>query len=689
RTVDRAVDEAYVMARVQTGYNFLTMTDDFTLSGDSTSRRNQNYQSHHATFCVPEMLPDGTTKLSDVPQTHFLGIRSTVNHTAEKSHESWMRSLQDVLCFWNESPLAKRKLRGMNSDHANAEKAVADLMKATKHQESLTDLAEDYLDALDLEELNTLMDEWIAKKIEDAGGQDAYDTLPKEERAARDIATYAALKQSIGETEFDKLPEAQRALTKLFIWSGCCMHKDQNSFKGGNAAMIGAYSSLGFKKPCALLNKANKEAVDVARKALFLETGTRPMSDDELTSLESASCGGSKAVALAGAVINNRYDKKGQGDTHLIYMEQQLDSVIRRFPQVNNTRFGSHGEAAGELLAHLDLYRKFLEHIRWKKQTPSWTNIELNVSKALHDPPTLTELAILALYTQVITHPYMAMVRRPESEALNAIDLGPLHNDVREHCQRLIDVPELLLDFGDKCYVDATLDGKKFTRPEVVAAVKQLHVDGQLPHLKDLLVNILRSAMETWLRFSAEYAPGGLIDGLTPDLRKRVFLNATNDRNEGALGSFVVDMRSNSSTTLATHNGMAMYTRNHTREFAKRFFTAEDQTWIMRAARDQSASGTERERRREQAEFEQRLVEMKKERHQKRQDKAAERQQLLDDTELVTDGAAIDKLTGKKLDVQIDKLKALWIKRIKLPLKGLRVEDKKIALKAAMKEHLL
>ncbi|KAF8991205.1 hypothetical protein BDZ89DRAFT_895011, partial [Hymenopellis radicata] len=67
------------------------------------------------------------------------------------------------------------------------------------------------------------------------------------------------------------------------------------------------------------------------------------------------------------------------------------------------------------------------------------------IYNALHDDPTLTELAVLALYQQLVMHPYMRMVRKPEEAPLNSLNLGPMHASLREHCQKLIDNPNLIL----------------------------------------------------------------------------------------------------------------------------------------------------------------------------------------------------------------------------------------------------
>ena len=75
--------------------------------------------------------------------------------------------------------------------------------------------------------------------------------------------------------------------------------------------------------------------------------------------------------------------------------------------------------------------------------------MESNLWKALHDPATLSELAILALYGEAISYPYVKAVRSAsESESgekQNMLDLGPLHQRVSTHIQAIIANPFNLL----------------------------------------------------------------------------------------------------------------------------------------------------------------------------------------------------------------------------------------------------
>ncbi|KAI5827506.1 hypothetical protein K523DRAFT_418389 [Schizophyllum commune Tattone D] len=705
RSAGRMALEGLMMARAQLGHE-MRYARDITFSGDSTSRRNQNYQAHHVTYRtqVFKMGADGTLQVYERTKTHFLGIRSTLDHSADASLDSWMKSIKETMDAYNMTPLERRdwgdpcnppnilvKVRGMHSDHASVEKATAEGMRKAKMDATLTKLGEERRDEMPLAEFQALLARWNRRKVAAVGGDEAWAALSREEQASRDLATVNAIIRDLGEEALSSLPDDERRLLTLFVWTGCCMHKDQNSFKGGNTAMMATWKDLNLTPPILLANKA---CVAAARKTLAPETGDRALTDGELAALEASTRGGAKTTALAGAIFHNHSDKKGQGDTHINYMTYQLssdfDDIIHRFPQTNNTRFGSHGEAAGELLVHLREYIRFLRFIKTKKQTNSWTNIELNVYRALHDQPTLTELAVLALYQQIITHPYMKLVRARDGEELNAIDLGPLHAEVREHCERLISCPEILLDFAPDCYVNATFDGRQFHRPDVVAAVQKLVRRKQLPYLRTMFVSFLKGAVVTWIRFSSEYAPGGLIDGMSMDEKAHVFLNATNDRNEGALGAWCVWARNHATSTMHQYNALAMYITNETENFVQAYFGEDDYVWAMRAAREYDASGIERRRRREQAAFEARVVEMKRERIEAREVKNKARREKLAAVDLISDLSEAKGMTGVQLSSQLALLREMWGKRLEVPPRwsSMRVADKARAFGSVFLQHL-
>jgi hypothetical protein len=72
-------------------------------------------------------------------------------------------------------------------------------------------------------------------------------------------------------------------------------------------------------------------------------------------------------------------------------------------------------------------------------------------------------------------------------------------------------------------------------QPEVLYAVQQLALF--LPHLKGCLVSFFVGALETWERFCSEFNDGGMILELSVAEKERVWIQPTNDHNEGALGS--------------------------------------------------------------------------------------------------------------------------------------------------------
>jgi hypothetical protein len=100
------------------------------------------------------------------------------------------------------------------------------------------------------------------------------------------------------------------------------MHKDQNSFKGGNTHMSPYWKELGITGPIPL---GNKESAAAVRRVLHPEEGDKPASEDDLERVENASFGGAKAVALAGAIFENAIEKRGQGDLIKIFLQEKLE----------------------------------------------------------------------------------------------------------------------------------------------------------------------------------------------------------------------------------------------------------------------------------------------------------------------------------------------------------------------------
>jgi hypothetical protein len=171
-----------------------------------------------------------------------------------------------------------------------------------------------------------------------------------------------------------------------------------------------------------------------------------------------------------------------------------------------------------------------MEVIESGKTHTRLTNIEKNLRDGLDDLATLTELCAMVLYQQVISHPYMRIVCGSGAEVTNALDLGPLHVDVRKHIEGVIEDPELVVS-ADISHLTVSFDGQEWEDAAAIDAVVKLMPT--LPHLKDIVVAFFRGALATWIRFSSEFAPGGLIDEASASERQAAWMPATNDVNEG------------------------------------------------------------------------------------------------------------------------------------------------------------
>ena len=145
------------------------------------------------------------------------------------------------------------------------------------------------------------------------------------------------------------------------------------------------------------------------------------------------SCGGVKATQLAGAIPNHKDDKQGHHDVFWWWWTKNVGTQMT-FPDTSNNRFQSHCEAAGVLLLYSDHSIAFLDYICKKKNDMQFSHMEENLWKALHCIATKTELAVLALYSQAITHPYIRIICAPNQQT-NMLDLSPLHAKVLAHMQ--------------------------------------------------------------------------------------------------------------------------------------------------------------------------------------------------------------------------------------------------------------
>jgi hypothetical protein len=275
-----------------------------------------------------------------------------------------------------------------------------------------------------------------------------------------------------------------------------------------------------------------------------------------------------------------------------------------------------------------------------------FSHMEENLWKALHCEATKTELAVLALYAQAISHPYMRAIRGNTNSQINMLELAPLHSKVQQHMEKIIQHPDLLVGATTSSETGC-MDGQPWQAPGAMTAIQELVP--KLPHLKELLIVFFKGALETWKRFTSEFAPGGLIDETTSEEKELAWMPPTNDVNEGALGSFRVLLRRQPQLSLLQFNAQTMYMRNDTEAFMKKKFQPEDHQYIRQLAHENDSRGTEKQKRMDMVEHAQAKVDKRLEATNKRKKKAQEKADRVASVKLIFDKEKVKELKGQSL----------------------------------------
>lgn len=561
-----------------------------------------------------------------------------------------MALIDEIAELYKNSPLGEgiaferhhfaARLKGLLTDHANDQKRLLELIREWKEFCDRTHRGDSILSSSETDVISVLL-EANQFKIDEAGGKEAWEALSDDAKAKLNTETYDKFRRNLGDKAFDALSDAGKREVNFLVWSGCCMHKEMNATKGGNVEMQAYWISADAEPPKLLKNKDNDAAARLGGAAARQRANNVSQG------------GGVKTTSLAGAIFNNKDDKKGQQDTFRWFFERKLGYIIT-FPGTSTIRYGSHCEAAGVLILYLPLFIEFLELVRDKKESGTLNHMEKNVYDALQDIPTLTELCVLALYALVISHPYMRQVRQADGTDKNALELAPLHDKAQLKCREIAEKPHLLLA-PDASYTHGALDGEVWHRPDIFYAVHKLLPS--LPHIEGALSAFFRGAAETWSRFSEEFDPRGAIALLSTDERHRAFMNATNDHNEGALGAYRVGARKAPAMTLAQWNARTMYKRNRTRCWMRSYLTERDRRFLRRAARKLDASKLEQKRRQAQAQADaeaaakRKVVEASKQRKRDAAKAKVDAVQPIADVSILREVPC--KLTVSKIDLQL------------------------------------
>ena len=208
-----------------------------------------------------------------------------------------------------------QKLTGLNTDHAEDQKKLCRLLEEWKL--TLANLAsgKQLLTRLPTRDLLHMLSTAQEVMIERLGGMSAWTALNDEEKDNINNELYQGLCLRLGKESFDALPDDQNTAKHLFIWTGCGMHKELNSVKGGKVAIDAFWETMPIK-PVKLMNRDN----EVAAQEPSTVAGKRAVAVSE--------GGAVKLTSLAGAVFAHKDHKKGQQDTFRIYFERELGYTI-------------------------------------------------------------------------------------------------------------------------------------------------------------------------------------------------------------------------------------------------------------------------------------------------------------------------------------------------------------------------
>ena len=492
-----------------------------TLSGDGTTHKNIQFSSRHAVAIPPNNGP---------PTDLFLGIVPEVNHTTNTQLEGWKRTFYHLCDDFNESHLGGivpanpiklwAMVKGYLSDHASDQKKLSAMLEEYRREcdRELRGEAARVSGAY-TKEWGRIFSEKGKELTKAIGGSEAYLKLPPHKQVEFAERLIYEARICLGERVYQSLSPEEKEIVDLWVWSGCAMHKDLNAMKGGVDMMSKWWGEFGNgMAPVALMNKFKTIA---AESGLLLEESS------------VGEQGGVKLTGLVGSLVKHRETKKGHQDRFRAFSIEFLDTPRPiQFPDTSNNRYQSYGLGATEILHHQGLYIAFLESVaNLKALTGKLNNLEQNVATGLTDPPTLTELAVISLYSQAISLPFAQRVRTPNNIPLNGLDLGANYDHIKRHMEAVINNPDLLLGGS---HTVATLYGEKWDNAEVIEIIRA----GQdsLPHLRELLLAFFQGALETWNRFTEDISDDPKVTGATPEQRSLAFRHPTNDQNEGALG---------------------------------------------------------------------------------------------------------------------------------------------------------
>ena len=461
-----------------------------------------------------------------VPFRQFLASTREVNHKTSTQLGNWLTLFDDIVKIHNESPSGSknpitldeivRKITGYSGDHAADQKKLGNEFCKLKREAVVKFHGREAMSLRPLKEVEEVMTTKFLEALSGMGEWEGWDKSPPEDQMRFLRQLVEDTQCHFGEQDLAGLPERERRIDLLFIRSWCAMHKDLNTFKAGAVRLANFWKEAGLDGPVKLLSRGQEEVL-----------AAKEMGDDDL---DQAVGGAVKLASLIGALVNNKDEGKGYSEEFRTYTHFRLGRTIT-FPDTSNVRYQCYGDAAAEIIQQPEVYIDFIDQHGMKKKGAAGPNhMESNILKGLKDPTTLTEMAVLTLYHESISKPYAMRVRGLANEQKNALDLGPLHEDLKAHCDKVINDPTLLIG-NAVSHTTGAFYGTPWNQPAIDSVLSSRD---QFPHLNRALVAFFEGAREKWPAFMEEFGPDSEVSQLTEEEKALAFRSPTNDHNEGA-----------------------------------------------------------------------------------------------------------------------------------------------------------
>uniref|UniRef100_D8PZV1 Uncharacterized protein n=1 Tax=Schizophyllum commune (strain H4-8 / FGSC 9210) TaxID=578458 RepID=D8PZV1_SCHCM len=488
----------------------------FICSSDGTTHKKITYEATAMSHAVPTYEPgvDDNDPSTWVNATRFVAVKEAVRHDAESQHQGKMALGKEMIEMYNRSPPAvsdggeipadawSTKQLGQSKDHAADGVKEKGLAEAQKMHDLKARLGQEaYLADVGWESLLQAVVSLTEADVQDAIGKERDPAaVPWAERV--NIAD-AVLKKTLGEKAYLEMQGQEKELNTLFIFGGCCSHKDLNAFKYGTDAIATLWKTetLATPSPPLLPNKSLHSILALGEKAGV---------DARLKAMDMSASGGPKLMALLGAIFRNKDDKKGYqhaGQALVQSFERELhgsDAISHaNIADVNNTRFQSVGRAAVEFITYDVEYRRTIETICSAKTKAGANHMESGVLKAMDCVATLMDLIAMGIYMVCVSEPYMAAVHTNAADGSppNLLDTVDLHRRVATFCEQVADDPRALFD--DSAPLSSrTLDSKpirnaRFVSNTTVAfnACQRMQKNGT----EKFIDKVITPALETWV----------------------------------------------------------------------------------------------------------------------------------------------------------------------------------------------